>query len=294
MILNCKDFADRMNNAARQNVQTLYDRKFLPGKIRLVVIQAGDDPASSSYIAGKRKDCEAAGIEFELRRYPETVTTEELQAAIGSLNDDKEVTAVLIQFPLPDHVDKSIIQELAWTKDADGLVYSNAYSPCADSITAPCTPLGIVAFLNAYFQNKDGVNPQSFAGKTCVIIGRSEIVGRPLANMMSMYGATVTVCNRTTPNLGWFTRGADIVVVAAGCPGLLTADMVAPGAVVIDVGINRTEDGRLVGDADTEAIAKIADITPVPGGVGLLTRAALLRNVSHLAFLQAYLEAIKD
>ena len=252
----------------------------------LGVVLVGDDPASRSYVTGKEKACAAAGIRSREIHLPARAGRGEILAAVQALNADENVDGVLVQLPLPDAaVEREIIDTIDPAKDVDGLHPVNVGRLVQGRPTfVPCTPNGVVELLRRA--------KVPLAGATVVVIGRSQIVGRPLSILLSQKGldATVTLCHTRTKDLARHTRTADIVIVAAGRPGMLTADMVPSGAVVVDVGMNRVPDAsrptgyRLVGDVDFEAVAaKVAAITPVPGGVGPLTVAMLLRNTVEAA-----------
>lgn len=238
-------------------------------KPTLEVILVGDDPASAVYVKGKRQDCESVGIQSIITQLPSTATTEEVIGAIYKSWAD----GIIVQLPLPKHIDKDqVIRAIPFTRDVDCFRDINIGNLFLDGgIYAPCTPAGILELLC--------MNSIEVEGKHCVIVGRSNIVGKPLALMLINRGATVTVCNSHTANLADLTKQADILVSAVGKPKFITQDMVKPDAVVIDVGINRDAEGNLCGDVDFEEVSKVASwITPVPGGVGLMTRAMLLQN----------------
>lgn len=267
-------------------VATLRARGVSPG---LAVILVGDDPGSVSYVSGKAKDCDEVGIFSETFHLPAETTQQELLALVARLNSDDRFHAILPQLPLPRHVDElAIIDSLRPEKDADGLHPVNLGRVLRGETTGalPCTPHGVLQMLA-----RSGNDP---AGKHVVVVGRSTLVGRPLAVLLSNKAkganATVTICHTGTPDIGRFTRDADIVVMAAGRPNTLTAEMVRDGAIVIDVGTNRIDDAtrqrgwRLVGDADYKAVREKASwISPVPGGVGPMTRAMLLVNTIRAA-----------
>ena len=247
----------------------------------LAVVLVGDDPASRSYVTGKGKACAAAGIYSRQIDLPAGARREEILEVVRALNADEAIDGILVQLPLPDaSIEREIIEAIDPAKDVDGFHPINI-GRMVQGLPAfvPCTPNGVMEMLR-----RAGI---PLSGAAVTIIGRSQLVGRPLSILLSQKGvdATVTVCHTRTKDIGRFTREADIVVVAAGRPRTLTADMVRPGAVVVDVGVNRVPDParasgfRLVGDADFEAVAaKASAITPVPGGVGPLTIAMLLRN----------------
>lgn len=241
-------------------------------KPRLCVILVGKNPASLSYVGRKAKACEEAGMEYECAEFDESVSEAELLAAIAEKNADPSVDGIIVQLPLPSHVDrKKVVDAVAPEKDVDGFTESNA-GKCflnREDGLLPCTPKGVMRLLSA-----SGIRVE---GADATVVGYGDIVGKPLSIMLANAGATVTACHSKTRDLAAHTKNADIVVVAAGVPSLLRADMVKPGATVIDVGINRV-DGKLRGDAEFDGIEKIASITPVPGGVGPMTVAMLLEN----------------
>ncbi|MGK2965296.1 MAG: bifunctional 5,10-methylenetetrahydrofolate dehydrogenase/5,10-methenyltetrahydrofolate cyclohydrolase [Tepidiformaceae bacterium] len=255
----------------------------------LAAILVGDDPASVSYVSSKAQDCAEVGIFSETFHLPAETTEADLLALVGRLNADSRFHAILPQLPLPRHMnERTIIDALDPAKDVDGLHPHNLGRLLRGQVDGaiPCTPHGVVQLLR-----RTGNDP---AGKHVVVVGRSTLVGRPLAVLLSNKAeganATVTICHTGTPDIGHFTREADIVVLAAGHPKTLTADMVRPGVIVIDVGTNRIDDAsrargwRLVGDADYPAVREVASwITPVPGGVGPMTRAMLLVNTIRAA-----------
>ena len=243
----------------------------------LAVVIVGNNPASKVYVRQKEKACAAVGFRSLLHRLPEETTQEELLNLVRSMNEDSEIDGILVQLPLPSQVDSScIIDAIAPAKDVDGFSPANMGKlmtglPC----TEPCTPKGIMYLLEEY-----RIDPE---GKNAVILGRSNIVGKPVAHLLLARNATVTLCHSRTKDLARHTREADIVVAALGKPKFLTPDMVKEGAVILDVGINRLEEG-LVGDADFEnLLPKASWITPVPGGIGPMTIAMLLLNT-----LEAY------
>ena len=239
----------------------------------LAVIQVGDDPCSSLYVNNKKKACEEAGIRSYGHRLPASVSHLELLALIDQLNQDPKVHGILCQLPLPDHIDEfTIICAIKPEKDVDGFhpVNVGLLSLGRDCLL-PCTPAGIIAMLKA--------NDLPIRGKRCVIVGRSNIVGKPVAQLMLREHATVTIAHSRTEDLPAVCREADILIVAIGRPQMITADFIKPGAVVIDVGINRNEQGKVVGDVDFASAEPVAGaITPVPGGVGLMTVSMLLKN----------------
>jgi len=242
-------------------------------EVCLAVIIVGDDPASRVYVNNKRKRCESVGIKSLEFALSSDTTQEELLALIEKLNGDKAVNGILCQLPLPSHIDeKAVIEAISPEKDVDCFSNINVGKLwTGDAEFLPCTPAGIMEMLKAY-----GIDP---ASKNCVIVGRSNIVGKPLAALMLQSNATVTVCHSKTKNLSDICRSADILVAAIGKPEFIKADMVKDGAVVIDVGINRKENGKLCGDVDFENVSKkVSFITPVPGGCGPMTIAMLMKN----------------
>ena len=245
---------------------------------RLAVVLVGDDPASAIYVRNKERDCRECGIDCRDHRLAADTTQEALLALIRALNRDDSVDGILVQLPLPGHLDGTqVLRAIDPDKDVDAFHPENVGRLLLGQPRyLPCTPAGILALLREY-----AIDP---AGKHCVVVGRSNIVGKPLALLLLQADATVTVCHSKTPDLAGQCRRADILVSAAGQAGLITADMVRPHAVVIDVAMNRGADGRLCGDVDFGAVAQRADyITPVPGGVGPMTRAMLMENTYQAA-----------
>ena len=246
----------------------------------LAVILVGDNPASQVYVRHKVKDCDESGLYSVLERYDESISEAQLLARIEALNAERTIDGVLVQLPLPPHIDANkVIEAISPRKDVDGFHVANAG---ALMIGRPgfkaCTPYGCMKMLESI-----GCDPR---GKHAVVIGRSNIVGKPMAMMLLQANATVTICHSATPDLARHTRQADIVVAAVGRIGVLTGDMVKPGAVVVDVVMNRSADGKLCGDVDFDSVKEVAAyITPVPGGVGPMTRAMLLVNTIEAAEL---------
>lgn len=244
----------------------------------LTVILVGENPASQVYVRNKVKACEEAGIRSQLITQPDSLSESELLKLIHALNADRAVDGILVQLPLPKHIDShKVIEAIAADKDVDGFHISNAGALMTGRpLFQPCTPYGVMKMLEAI--------ETPIWGAHAVIVGASNIVGKPMAMMLLAKGATVTLCNSKTKHLAEHTRRADILVAAVGRAKMITADMVKPGAVVIDVGINRTTDGKLCGDVDFEGVRRIAGaITPVPGGVGPMTIAMLLINTLESA-----------
>ncbi len=244
----------------------------------LAVILVGENPASQVYVKHKVNDCEASGVRSVLERYDTSMTERDLLTRVHALNADPAIHGILVQLPLPPHIDANkVIDAISPLKDVDGFHVASAGALMIGrpGFTA-CTPYGCMKMLEAI-----GCDPR---GKHAVVIGRSNIVGKPMAMLLLQANATVTVCHSATPDLARHTRQADIVVAAVGKRNMLTADMVKPGAVVIDVGMNRTPEGKLCGDVDFRGVSEVAGyITPVPGGVGPMTRAMLLMNTIEAA-----------
>lgn len=241
--------------------------------VTLAVIQVGNNPASTVYVNNKKKGCEYIGIGSLSYELPEETTQQELLDLIGELNEREDVNGILVQLPLPSHIDEDlVIQAISPKKDVDGFHPQSVGALCIGQPGfVSCTPAGIIQLLK-----RSGVE---MAGKECVILGRSNIVGKPMSLLMLRENATVTVAHSRTANLKEVTSRADILIVAVGKPKMVTADYVKEGAVVIDVGINRDENGKLCGDVDFDDVApKCSAITPVPGGVGPMTIAMLLYN----------------
>ena len=273
-ILDGKKMSAEIREAIKEKVVLLKEKGIVPG---LAVILVGDNPASKVYVGQKEKGCLEAGFASFLHRLPETTSQEELLALIDKLNADKTVHGILVQLPLPRQIDPdTVLAAIRPEKDVDGFHPVNIGRLVAGlPASEPCTPKGILRLLKS-----TGI---PLAGKEAVVIGRSNIVGKPVALMLLAESATVTICHSKTADLAEHARRADILVAAIGKPRFVTADMVKEGAVVIDVGINRLEEG-LVGDVDYEPVAEKASwITPVPGGVGPMTIAMLLENTLEQA-----------
>lgn len=273
-IIDGKALATVVRTEVAQAVQEI---QLQGGVVRFAAVLVGNDSASQVYVRNKQRACEKAGIVFELHTLPDTCCFEDLSALISRLSNDVNINGVLLQLPVPESVLQGRLSEILSlidpNKDVDGLTVMNMGQLVNHGRgLVPCTAQGVMYAIQS-------VCPD-LTGKNVVMIGRSRIVGRPTALLLNNQNATVTLCHRRTRNLAEFTRSADIIVVAAGCPQLLTADMVKSDAIIIDVGINRLTNGSLVGDVDFESVApKVAAITPVPGGIGPLTIAFLLKNV---------------
>lgn len=271
MILDGKQLSQELKDEMRQEVDAL--AKEYGRRPCLMVVIVGNNPASQSYVRGKIKATEYVGFDGSLVSLPEDVTEDALIAEIERLNQDEQVDGILVQLPLPKHISEDrVIAAISPEKDVDGFHATNVArlwlnQPCI----VPCTPKGVIVMLD-----RAGIE---ISGKNAVVVGRSNIVGKPVAKLLLDRNATVTIAHSRTKNLKEVCRQADILVAAVGRPLMLTADYIKPGAAVIDVGINRLEDGRLVGDVDFEGAKEIAGaITPVPGGVGPMTITMLMRN----------------
>ena len=249
--------------------------------VGLAVVIVGGDPASRVYVNNKKKACEFCGIKSYEYALPAETTQEELLELVDTLNADKNVNGILVQLPLPKHLDeKAVIERISPDKDVDAFHESNVGRIMIGNYSfLPCTPAGCMELIHS-----TGVE---VAGKECVVIGRSNIVGKPMAMLLLHENGTVTVCHSKTHNLAEVCRRADILIAAVGRPNFVTADMVKPGAVVIDVGINRLDNGKLCGDVKFDEVSEVAGwITPVPGGVGPMTIAMLMRNTVTAARIQ--------
>ena len=243
----------------------------------LAVVLVGEDPASQVYVRHKVADCQAAGMRSVLDRLPASTSQAELLARIEALNADPAIHGILVQLPLPPHIDAGrVIETIAAHKDVDGFHVHNAGALAVGRPGFwPCTPHGCLKLIDAIGDGRS----TDLRGRHAVVVGRSNIVGKPMALMLLGRNATVTVCHSGTPDLAAHTRTADVLVAAVGKRQLITADMVKPGAIVIDVGMNRDDAGKLCGDVDFAGVREVAGwITPVPGGVGPMTRAMLLVN----------------
>ena len=266
--------------AAKVKARVREEAAALPRKAGLAVILVGDNPASQVYVAGKERDCVECGIESFSYRLSAETTQEELLALIGQLNADDRVDGILCQLPLPKGLDEQlVIDTIAPEKDVDCFhPFNVGRLQIGDPVFLPCTPAGVMEMLKEY--------EIPVAGKRCVVLGRSNIVGKPMSALLLQKDGTVTTCHSRTADLAAITREADILVAAVGRTDFVTADMVKEGAVVIDVAMNRNAAGKLCGDVDFEAVKEKASyITPVPGGVGPMTRAMLMQNILTAAKL---------
>ena len=269
-IIDGRAVAAYVKNKAKDEVEALYKNNI---PVCLAVILVGNDPASCVYVANKRKDCDELGIKSVEYALSEETTMDELLALIEKLNEDKEINGILCQLPLPKHLDETkVLETISPFKDVDAFHPENVGKIMTGKYEfLPCTPAGIMEMLKYYNISAEG--------KSCVVIGRSNIVGKPMAMLMLHSNATVTICHSRTKNLKEVCANADILISAVGKAGFVTADMAKDGAVVIDVGMNRNKEGKLCGDVDYENVsAKASMITPVPGGVGPMTRAMLMCN----------------
>lgn len=269
-IIDGKAVSARIRAELRAEVEELDAKGITPG---LAVIIVGDDDASHRYVKNKKKGCEELGIYSEVHELPAETTQEELIALVKQLNADPQLDGILVQLPLPRHIDeKAVIEAIDPQKDVDAFSEVNVGRIMIGNYSfLPCTPAGIMELIA-----QTGID---LCGKECVVIGRSNIVGKPMAMLLLHANGTVTICHSRTRNLSEITRRADVLVAAVGKPKFVTADMVKPGAVVIDVGMDRDENGKLCGDVDFEAVKEVAGyITPVPGGVGPMTITMLLKN----------------
>lgn len=269
-ILSGKEVSARVKSELKKEVEALAAKGTMPG---LAVVIVGDDSASKVYVANKEKACAELGMYSEKYALPAETTEEELLALVEKLNNDDNIHGILVQLPLPKHLDdKTIINNIRPEKDVDAFHPTNVGRiMIGDFDFVPCTPAGIMELIH-----ESGVEVE---GKECVVIGRSNIVGKPMSMLLLHENGTVTVCHSRTKELKEQTRRADILVAAVGIPKFVTADMVKEGAVVIDVGMDRDENGKLCGDVDFDSVEPVAGaITPVPGGVGPMTIAMLMRN----------------
>jgi methylenetetrahydrofolate dehydrogenase (NADP+)/methenyltetrahydrofolate cyclohydrolase len=273
-IIDGKALSAQLRANASTDIKTLISKGVQPG---LAVILVGDDPASQVYVRNKVAACEEMGIASHFERHPADLSEAALLARIETLNQTGSIHGILVQLPLPPHIDSNkVIEAISPSKDVDGFHVASAGALMVGQPGFwPCTPYGCMAMLASIL----GGEAMDLRGKHAVVIGRSNIVGKPMAMMLLQKNATVTVCHSGTADLATHTRQADIVVAAVGKVNVLTADMIKPGAIVLDVGMNRNEAGKLCGDVDFEAVRNVAGyITPVPGGVGPMTITMLMLN----------------
>ena len=269
-LITGKEVSLAVQERIRKETEALKEKGITPG---LAVVIVGDDPASRTYVNNKKKACERVGFHSEEYALPATTTQEELLALVKELNQRPEINGILVQSPLPKGLDeKMIVENIDPNKDVDAFHAVNVGKiMIGDFSFLPCTPAGVIELLDY-----EGID---IAGKECVVLGRSNIVGKPMAMLLLHRNGTVTICHSRTKNLQEVCSRADILVAAVGKPGFVTGDMVKEGAVVIDVGINRNAEGKLCGDVDFDSVApKAAYLTPVPGGVGPMTIAMLMQN----------------
>ena len=278
-VIDGKGLAAKMRAEAAKDVAALKRAGVNPG---LAVVLVGDDQASATYVRSKLRDCEECGIASFDYKLPADASQDEILQLVRNLNDDPKITGILVQMPLPSHLDaEEIIEAISPLKDVDGF-HPTSLGRLVRGLPGlrPCTPAGIMVMLDEY--------NIELAGKNAGIVGRSSIVGKPMAHMLLERDATISVAHSRTRNLDEICRSADILVVACGIARLVKGDWVRPGATVIDVGMDRDEDGRLCGDVDYDDVFNVAGaITPVPGGVGPMTRAMLMSNVVTAARMQA-------
>lgn len=284
ILLDGKALSEKIKEEVKVEVAELVeDKQITPG---LAVILVGNDPASATYVASKAKSCKNAGIYSVVHEMPDTITQEELLDTIAMMNKNPKLDGILVQLPLPKHIDTTtVLEAIDPLKDVDGFHPYNVGRMVSNlEAFLPATPFGVMRMFEEY-----GIE---LSGKNVVVIGSSDIVGKPMASLLINAKATVTVCNSRTKDLKAHTLAADIVVIAVGVPYLLKEDMVKDGAIVIDVGINRLDTGKLVGDADFEGLKnKCSHLTPVPGGVGPMTIGMLLKNTIKAAKLREKREA---
>ncbi|MEE1219277.1 MAG: bifunctional methylenetetrahydrofolate dehydrogenase/methenyltetrahydrofolate cyclohydrolase FolD [Ruminococcus sp.] len=278
-IIDGKKVSAEVKEQVKIETQQLKDNYGItPG---LAVVIVGDDPASRVYVNNKKKACEAVGFKSEEYALPAETTQDELMKLVDELNNNKDINGILVQLPLPKHLDdKAVIEAINPIKDVDAFHAVNVGKIMLGEYDfLPCTPAGVMEMLHSY--------EIPVSGKNCVVIGRSNIVGKPMAMLLLHENGTVTICHSRTQNLAEICSQADILVAAVGRPKFVSADMVKEGAVVIDVGIHRQDDGKLCGDVDFENVKdKCSYITPVPGGVGPMTIATLMKNTLKAAKIQ--------
>ena len=277
-ILNGKEVSQRIKDELKEEVKKLKNDNIFPG---LAVIIVGDDPASRVYVNSKKKACEEIGVYSQEYALPENTTQDELLELVEKLNGDTKINGILVQLPLPSHIDEeAVINAISPKKDVDAFHPVNVGKIMIGNYDfLPCTPAGVMELIK-----ESGID---ISGKECVVVGRSNIVGKPQAMLLLHQNATVTICHSRTKDLAEKTKNADILIAAVGKPNFITGDMIKEGAVIIDVGINRIAPKKLVGDVDFESAEKKASaITPVPGGVGPMTIAMLMKNTVKAAIIQ--------
>lgn len=271
VLMDGKSLSAKIRNQIKEEVDLIKSNNvgIVPG---LAVVLVGNDPASEIYVRNKEKACAEVGFTSRKIVLEDTVSEEELLSVIDNLNNDNTIHGILIQLPLPKHIDKDkVIDRIATEKDVD-IFKTDSMGKLFEGVLtiAPCTPSGIMALLDEY--------QVELEGKHCVVVGRSNIVGKPIAMMLMQRNATVTICHSRTKNLKDFCKMADVIVCAVGKTNLITDDMIKDGAVIIDVGINRNEQGKVCGDVNIEDKSRVSYMTPVPGGVGPMTITMLLQN----------------
>lgn len=274
-IMNGNEMSQQIREELKLEIQALTDKGVQPG---LAVVLVGEDPASKVYVGRKAKTCEQLGVYSEVHRLSETTEENELLELIQQLNQNDRIHGILVQLPLPKHIsEKAVIDAISPEKDVDGFHPVNVGNlMIGDDSLLPCTPAGVIEMMN-----RSGI---TIAGKHAVVIGRSNIVGKPVSMLLLREHATVTICHSKTANMKEIAKQADILVVAAGRAKMIGKDYVKPGAIVIDVGINRLDDGKLAGDVDFDDVVETAGhITPVPGGVGPMTITMLMKNTIEAA-----------
>ncbi|MEC2158394.1 bifunctional methylenetetrahydrofolate dehydrogenase/methenyltetrahydrofolate cyclohydrolase FolD [Virgibacillus halodenitrificans] len=273
--INGRDLAQEIKDEMKVEVEELNRKGIYP---KLTVVLVGDDPASKSYVKGKKKASAETGIESELIELPVSTTETELLSLLNGLNNDNSIHGILVQLPLPDHInEQKVIETISPKKDVDGFHPINiGHMMTGNDTFLPCTPHGIIAMLKS--------RNLQIESKHAVVIGRSNIVGKPVGQLLLNENATVTYCHSKTKNLQHYTKQADILIVAVGRPNVINQTHLKEGAIVIDVGVNRLEDGTLTGDVDFDSAKEIASyITPVPRGVGPMTITMLLKNTIKAA-----------
>lgn len=279
-IINGKEISENLCAQLKEKVKKLNDEQGIYPSLAVIIV--GEDPASRIYVNNKKKACEKIGIKSHEFALPSDISEVELLKLISELNSRSDINGILVQLPLPSHLnEKTVIEHIDPMKDVDAFHEVNVGKIVTGNFSfLPCTPAGILKLLDAY--------NIEIKGKNCVIIGRSNIVGKPMSMLMLHRDATVTICHSKTKNLKEFCSNADILIAAVGKAKFVTSDMVKQGAVVIDVGINRDENGKLCGDVDFNSVKDVASyITPVPGGVGPMTIAMLMENAIEAAIIQS-------
>ena len=284
-LIDGKAISEAVRQEWKEKADVLKSKGVLPG---LAVIIVGDNPASKLYVNNKIKACREVGLHSEVHELPGDISEEMLLNLIEQLNQAKKINGILVQLPLPEHIDENkVLEAIKQEKDVDGFhLYNVGALMTGNTVFPPCTPFGVMSMLN-YCK-------VPIAGQNAVVIGRSNIVGKPMAMLLLQEDATVTICTSKTKDLAEHTKRADILVVATGRAEMIKAEHVKEGAVVIDVGINRLEDGRIVGDVDFEDVKKVAgQITPVPGGVGPMTFTMLVANTVMAAERDSGISSVK-